>query len=170
MLIHLILLLGGLFFQQQKLEEVSVSFEITHLGALTVEGGFTDVDVRISKLSASEWKILGTVTVSSVDTGNENRDRTILGEQYLDAETYPVIPFDAKVKMVGEKKEIEIDLELRGISFQLTGELVNVNGKLKSRPITFKRSAINLDFGLMDSLIGDDVTIVISTMAKSWPH
>ena len=170
MWLYLIFLFVELLFPNQKLEGVSVSFEISHLGALTVEGRFTKVEADVTRISPDKWEITGSIDICSVDTGNSTRDETILGEQYLNAEIYPVIPFEAKLAMTDEIKAMEIDLEVRGITFQLTGELFEEGGVLISKPIAFKRSDIGLDFGLMDSLIGDEIIIVIQTGVKSWPH
>lgn len=151
------------FYQSLTLEDAVVSFEISHMGVLTVEGQFNKVKGELTRTSLSEWSISGSLEVSSIDTKNTTRDKTILTEQYLDAENYPEIPFVAKLKKSDEKILIVIDLSIRGIEFQLSGLLIEKNEKLISEAITFKRSEIGLDFGLMDSLIGDEITLEIDS-------
>lgn len=157
------LLCLALCFQSEKLEEVSVAFEITHMGALTVEGSFAQIEAEMTKASATEWKIEGQIDVSSIDTSNNSRDETLLTEQYLNVEEYPVIPFEAQLVLAGKKVEVVIDLEIRGIQAQLIGELYEEEGKLVSYPMTLDRGEIGLDFGLMDTLIGDEIRVVINS-------
>lgn len=165
-----LLLIGASLFQGPSLEDAIVSFEISHMGVLTVEGQFDEVRGQIKQASKSEWLIEGEVDVTSIDTGNSTRDETILTEQYLNAESFPTIPFKAQLTKSSEKMSITIDLKLRGADLQLMGELKEENGKLVSESITFKRSDIGLDFGLMDSLIGDEITINIDSGIKRRLH
>lgn len=157
------LLCCSLCFQSQKLEEASVSFEVTHLGALTVEGHFAQIETEMTKVSAAEWRIKGEIDVSSIDTYNDSRDETLLTEQYLNVKEFPTIPFEARLFSAGKKVEVMIDLEIRGIQTQLIGELYEEEGKLVSQQMTLDRGEIGLDFGLMDSLIGDEIRVVINS-------
>lgn len=153
----------GLFASQETtLENAVVSFEITHMGVLTVEGQFDELNGELKPISENEWLIEGEVDVSSIDTGNSTRDETILTEQYLDAANFPVIPFEARLYRKNETWSLTIDLEIRGIGLQLEGNLKE-GEQLISESISFKRSDIDLDFGLMDSLIGDEIKIVIDS-------
>lgn len=151
------------FYQSLTLEDAVVSFEISHMGVLTVEGQFNKVRGELTRTSLSEWSISGSLDVSSIDSKNSTRDKTILTEQYLDAGAYPEIPFNAILSQSDEKILIVIDLSIRGNEFQLTGAMIQKNEKLISEAITFKRSEIGLDFGLMDSMIGDEITLVIDS-------
>ncbi|WP_436518002.1 YceI family protein [Ekhidna sp. To15] len=160
---QLFLLLAIAFFQNPSLENAKVNFEVTHMGVLKVEGEFDELTGEFRQVGDKEWLIAGEVDVRSIDTDNDSRDETILTEQYLNAENYPNIPFEARLVRKGQSISLNIDLELRGIGFQLAGELREEDGVLISSPITFKRSDIGLDFGLMDTLIGDEIAIVINS-------
>ncbi len=160
----------GLFTPQDStLENAVVTFEITHMGVLTVEGQFDELNGEMKQIAEGEWLIQGEVDVKSIDTGNATRDETILTEQYLDAENFPTIPFEAKLNKKNERWTLTIDLRIRGIEFQLEGNLKETE-QLISEPITFKRSDIDLDFGLMDSLIGDEIKIIIDSGVKRRLH
>ncbi len=161
-MIQFFLLLAIGFLQNPSLENAKVTFELTHMGVLKVEGTFDQLTGEIQQVGENEWLIIGQVDVRSIDTDNDSRDETILTEQYLDAENYPTIPFAARLLRNGELLSVIIDVELRGIDFQLSGELHEEGKELISSPITFKRSEIGLDFGLMDTLIGDEITVVIT--------
>ncbi|MEP1035655.1 YceI family protein [Ekhidna sp.] len=160
---QLFLLLAFGFVQNPSLENAKITFEVTHMGVLKVEGKFDELTGEIRQVGDNEWRISGEADVRSVDTNNDSRDETILTEQYLDADNFPVIPFEARLVRKGALFSITIELELRGIGFQLTGELQEEDSILASLPITFKRSDIGLDFGLMDALIGDEITLVIDS-------
>lgn len=160
---YLFLVLAFGFFQNPPFENAKVFFEVTHMGVLKVEGSFDELTGEVRQVGDSEWLITGEVDVRSIDTDNDSRDETILTQQYLDAENFPVIPFSARLVHENDQFSVAIDLELRGIGFLLTGELHEENGILVSAPITFKRSEIGLDFGLMDTLIGDEITVKISS-------
>ncbi|WP_462254252.1 YceI family protein [Ekhidna sp.] len=155
--------IGLVAFQIQSLENAAVTFKVAHMGVLKVEGKLDDVKGEITRISDQEWSIVGEVDPSSISTGNSTRDETILGEQYLNIEDYPAIPFEVRVRKDGEKYFANIDLQLRGIEMALAGSLYEKGLRLVSEPIIFKRSEVGLDFGLMDSLIGDEITIVIKS-------
>ena len=149
--------------QTPTLKAAKITFEATHMGVLKVEGTFDELKGEVQQVGKGEWLIIGEVTVASLDTDNDSRDETILTEQYLDAENHPTIPFEARLVRREGQFSVTIDLMLRGIAFQLSGEMLVDDGMLISAPITFSRSEIGLDFGLMDSLIGDEITFMINT-------
>ncbi len=158
-----ILVISLLAFQSPSLDNATVTFEIMHMGVLKVDGLFDEVNGEINRISDQEWSIVGEVDPRSISTGNSTRDETILGEQYLNIEDYPTIPFEVRVRKEGEKHFANIDFELRGIEMVLAGSLYEKDFRLVSEPIIFKRSEVGLDFGLMDSLIGDEITIVVKS-------
>lgn len=161
-----ILLVGIL--QSPSLDNAIVEFEVTHMSVLKVEGTFDHIRGEVKQVGDDEWLIRGSIDVRSIDTSNKSRDEMILTEQYLDADNYPAIVFEGRLVRKNELILATIDIEIRGIYLQLTFELIENEGILISSPITFKRSDIGLDFGLMDSLIGNEVAIVIhSGMSKA---
>jgi polyisoprenoid-binding protein YceI len=72
-----------------------VEFSAKHLGMMTVRGHFTEVaasgqiDVEHPESSAIE----ATISVGSIRTGNEHRDKDLLSSNFLEAEKYPTIHF-----------------------------------------------------------------------------
>ncbi|MEO9482659.1 MAG: YceI family protein [Ekhidna sp.] len=158
-----LLLFNSVFLQDPSLNKASISFEIMHMGVLKVEGKFDGVSGEIRRLGKNDWVIEGEVDVQSIDTGNAARDQTILGPQYLDVESHPVIPFVAQMKIFEEKGKITVDLEIRGLKLKICGAVYEVGGKLVSNRIRFKRSDMGLDFGLMDSLVGNEITFIIDS-------
>ena len=109
----------------------------------------------------------GEIIVESIDTGNTTRDRTILTAPYLNVDEYPTIPFKVRMELSSDDVAIEIDGQIRGLPFKIESQLVVVDYQLVSLPITLDRKAIGLDFGSMDSLIGNEITLFIHTGLNS---
>jgi polyisoprenoid-binding protein YceI len=87
-----------------------VGFEVRHMGIATVRGAFRRFAGTID--ASGDTPVLnGTVEVSSIDTGDENRDGHLTAPDFFDAEQNPEITFhttsleettDAQVKLDGE--------------------------------------------------------------------
>lgn len=157
------LLLALLSFQQVTLDDAVVHFNLNHLGVLKVKGTFDQVDGSFENVSQNKWGIQGQVKVQSINTGNASRDETVLTEQYFNASSFPYILFKANLFVEDNVLKMILDLRIRDVDFQLQTELENVDGELVSKPLRFSRSEIGLDFGMMDTLIGDEVEIMISS-------
>ena len=166
------MLLSFLFFllpgidQSSNLSNAYVSFEVSHLGVLPVEGTFSEITGELRQ-EGGIWLAEGEIIVESIDTGNTTRDRTILTAPYLNVDEYPTIPFKVRMELSSDDVAIEIDGQIRGLPFKIESQLVVVDNQLVSLPITLDRKAIGLDFGSMDSLIGNEITLFIHTGLNS---
>lgn len=165
------MLLNFLFFllsstnQSSDLSNAYVSFEVSHLGVLTVEGSFSEITGELRQ-EGGIWLAEGEIKVESINTGNTTRDRTILTLPYLNEDEYPTIPFKIRMDLSSDAVAIQIDGQIRGLPFEIASQLVVVDNQLVSLPITVDRKAIGLDFGSMDALIGNEITLVIHTGLK----
>ncbi len=143
------------------LDNAVVHFKVKHLGALEIRGTFDHVRGNLTQIADNEWSAKGHVVVASIETGNSSRDETILTEQYLDAITFPTIPFKAKIVRGRDFNIMTLDLKVRGIEFQLNAELYVENEEIVSKPMILNREEIGLNFGMMDALVGNEMEIVI---------
>jgi polyisoprenoid-binding protein YceI len=103
----------------------SVGFEVRHMGIATVRGAFRKFQGTLD--AAGDAPVLqGTVEVSSVDTGEEQRDGHLTAPDFFDAQTYPEISFhstglepaaDGEIRLAGEItiKGITKPIELTGV-------------------------------------------------------
>ncbi len=158
-LLMLVLLTGSI--QSSDLSNSKIHFKIGHLGVLKVTGTFDEIEANLEKTGSNSWFSKGNVVVKSIDTGSSSRDKTILTEQYFDANAYPTIPFEATVYIKDKTPQLTVNLRVRGNDLQLVFELIQKDGWLISKPAKFSRSKIGLDFGGMDTLIGDEVEIIV---------
>lgn len=160
-MVSLLCLLALLSNPEQEVINAHVTFEISHMGVLTVEGIIEEIQIKLRRKSKDLWIATGEIDARSIQTGNANRDETIQTEQYLNVKTYPSIPFKATIRKNELDLSIKVDLELRGIPVAINSVLEISNGKLVSKPVIISRSEIGLDFGAMDTLIGDEIELVI---------
>lgn len=161
--IYLFFLLQPLV-QTPTLDKAFIHFQIKHMGVLTVEGTLDEADGEFEE-TENGWKIVGEIDVSSISTGNSSRDQTILTEQYLNATMFPTIPFTAKI-VRGDSLFLSVDATIRGLTLSFTSLLKSTEHGLISEPIVIDRQLIGLDFGAMDTLIGDEITLVIHSRIK----
>lgn len=126
----LILITMNLFSQEwiQDKEQTRVSFKIKNFG-LTVDGGFKTIDVNtnLDTKDLSNSYLNATITVNSIFTGIEARDKHLLETDYFDAlnhekiilkssklkkDTNGNITLFAKLSVKGIIEEMEIPLEV----------------------------------------------------------
>ena len=74
-------------------KESRISFKVSHMGFLTVNGEFHEFSGKLL-LTHGKWQGLKSdIRVKSIDTKDTTRDKTIVGDGYLNANTYPLITF-----------------------------------------------------------------------------
>lgn len=135
-----------------------VDFEVTHLGMLTVNGSFQEFE-GIIEIKGKQVVIIGSIKSASIVTGNADRDETVKGKAFLNVEAYPEINFSATGTAWLDSIRIAGPLKIRGVSHtaQLKGKYVS--DQQVECTMFIKRSDFKLDFGSMDALVGDDVSI-----------
>jgi polyisoprenoid-binding protein YceI len=109
----------------------NVGFEVRHMGIATVRGTFRGFEGKID--ATGDAPVLeGTVDVSSVDTGEENRDGHLKGPEFFDADQHPQISFHSTATATAPDGQVQLESEItiKGIvkPIQLTGTIAE-NGQ-----------------------------------------
>jgi polyisoprenoid-binding protein YceI len=109
----------------------SVGFEVKHMGIATVRGRFGTFAGTID--ATGDAPVLeGTVDVSTIDTGDANRDGHLKGPEFFDADQQPKISFHSTATEVGGGGQITLqgEITVKGITkpIELTGEIAE-NGQ-----------------------------------------
>jgi polyisoprenoid-binding protein YceI len=102
----------------------NVGFEVRHMGIATVRGKFRTFQGTID--ATGEIPVLdGTVEVSSIDTGEENRDGHLQAPDFFDVAQYPQISFHSVSIDAGADDTVTLrgNLTIKGItkSIELSG-------------------------------------------------
>lgn len=95
-----------------------VSFSVRHMMISKVRGRFGTFEGEITTspdpLASS---VTARIDVSSLDTGNEQRDGHIRSGDFLGVETYPTMTYVSRtVRQEGSRYQVEGDLTLHGIT------------------------------------------------------
>jgi len=98
----------------------SVNFSVEHLVISEVDGSFKSFDgeIKAAKPDFSDAQINFTVDVSSVNTGNDPRDKHLRSNDFLNAEQYPKMSFKSVsfTKVTEGKYLLEGDLTIRDVT------------------------------------------------------
>ena len=100
-----------------------IGFSVRHAGISKVRGQFTAAEATLTvaeDFAAS--RVEASVQTASFDSGDENRDGHVKGEDFFAVETYPQMTF------------VSTGISGAGESFKLTGDLTI---KDTTRPVTF---------------------------------
>ncbi len=154
-----------------------IQFDVAHMVISEVSGQFQEYEgtVVTRKEDFSDAKIDFSITVKSIDTDNEERDKHLRSVDFFDVEKYPKVTFSSKeMKKAGEHQyQLTGDLSLHGITKEVIldikygGTIKDPYGNVKAG---FKITGVidRTDYGLkynsvMDTggmLIGEEVTII----------
>lgn len=95
-----------------------VSFQVRHLMVGRVRGKFHRVDGEIVLAeNPRDSHVTADIDVSSVDTGNEQRDHDIRAPGFLNVEEYPTMTYRSKaLHPRGESVLVEGELTLHGVT------------------------------------------------------
>jgi polyisoprenoid-binding protein YceI len=94
----------------------NVGFEIRHMGIATVRGAFKTFTGTIDVTEAG-LNLAGTVEVSSVDTGEANRDAHLLSPELFDAAQFPQISFSSDTASIdGEDTTLSGEITIKGVT------------------------------------------------------
>jgi polyisoprenoid-binding protein YceI len=109
----------------------NVGFEVRHMGIATVRGKFGTFEGKIDA-SGDAPVLEGTVEVSTIDTGEANRDGHLKGPEFFDVDQHSHISFTSTATEVGAGGTITLkgEITIKGISkpIELTGEIAE-NGE-----------------------------------------
>lgn len=144
-----------------------ITFKIKHMGVLTVEGQFQNIEGTIVFDANELVRLESKIAVNSINTSNKSRDETLIEESYLNSKAYPEIIFYSERI---EKNEIMGKLSLRGvtkiINLPFTIEFVDDNQFRIVIASTIARDYFDLKFGSMDNLIGNEIKVDLKIAMK----
>jgi polyisoprenoid-binding protein YceI len=120
----LILLASTHTFAQQDFSlETKDAWVIFEFVSKDTKGTLSNVEaiVRIDPSDLTNSKVIGTVDVSTIDTGNEGRDNHLKADDIFDAEKYPKMSFESgSVTLEGDTYLASGSLTIRDITKEVT--------------------------------------------------
>ena len=154
-----------------------VLFEVRHLGVSDAWGRFDDKSgtIVLDEADPSRSSVALDVVASSVDTGNERRDKDLRGPDFFNATQFPAISF--KSTEVRRRDDgvflVRGNLTLHGVTKPLTLEVSKTGegddpwggNRVGFRTeFTVRRSEFGMTF--LPDVAGDEVRLVVAVEAK----
>lgn len=152
-----------------------ITFKVKHLMITNVTGRFTDfkVEAETADDQFNDPMIVFSADLSSITTGNEQRDAHLRSSDFFDAENHPQIQF--KSREFRKKAEGEYiltgELSIRGVSksvdlnVESSGIIVDGYGQTKAG-FTVTGKINRKDFGLEWNSVTEAGGIVVSDEVK----
>ena len=144
-------------------DNTKVTFRAKHLGFLDVDGTFNKLEgaltIEGSKITSADVVLY----TNSITTQNKSRDRSLKSEGFLNSRVHPTIRFKSSgdVPQDHVKGTLTIKGKSKIISVQYT--ISKQNGKISLKAeYLLNRTEFDLDFGTMDGLISEVISIKIS--------
>ena len=151
-----------------------VDFGIKHMGISTVHGRFAikDGSVDLDPANVTQSAVMATIDVTSVDTGEAQRDTHLRSPDFFDTAKFPTATFKStKVTKTADGFDVIGDLSLHGVTKPVTLHMEAPSkaqiamDKKEHRGFTATTTIHRQDFGLNwngtlksgDSMLGDDV-------------
>lgn len=107
-----------------KLDPVhsEVSFSVRHMMISKVKGRFTGVTATVTTAEDPlQSTVQAEIDMSSVTTGNDQRDKDIRAREYFDVETHPKMTFTSSaVRVDGDRFSLDGNLSVHGVSRPVT--------------------------------------------------
>jgi len=152
----------------------TAAFTVRHMGISNVHGRFvkTKGSAIIDDNDITKSSVTATMDVTTIDTGNENRDGDLKSPNYFDAAQFSTITFKSKsVSKNGEGKlKIVGDLTIHGVTKEVTLDVDGPSAPLeqrgnKRRGLSATTSINRKDFGVGAKapavMVGEDIKIDI---------
>lgn len=102
----------------------NLEFSIGFLGMTNVKGTFDDYSATIlyNEEDMSKTAVTFRIDVSSIDTGNDTRDKDLKSERFFDAENHPEIVFESKQieEVSGNEYMVTGDLTMKGVTKEIS--------------------------------------------------
>jgi polyisoprenoid-binding protein YceI len=126
----------------------SVGFEVRHMGIATVRGAFRKFE-GVVDATGDAPVLRGSVDVSSIDTGEAQRDGHLVSAEFFDAENHAEIAFHSTAgePTAGDKIRLDGEITIKGITKPL--ELTGVVAEGGADPWGNERIGLELE-GLID--------------------
>lgn len=154
-----------------------ITFKVKHLMITNITGRFTDytIDVETSDEQFSNPKIEVTAQLSSITTGNEQRDTHLKSADFFDAENNPQVKFvgtkytkidDENYELIGDltirstTQQVKLDVETGGVIVDPYGQTkagFTVTGKIKRKEFGLHWNAVTEAGGIV---VSDEVRII----------
>ena len=151
----------------------SVNFQIRHMGVSTVRGSLSGVkgSITFDEKDITKSTVQSTIDATTINTGNDARDKHLKTADFFDVATYPVITFKSTGITNNGKLQLTGDLTLHGVTKSVTLDLdgpatpqKNQQGKVISgfsASGTISRSAFGIGAKFPAAAVGDDVKFTI---------
>jgi polyisoprenoid-binding protein YceI len=145
-----------------------VGFTVRHLMIYKVQGKFNEYTGTIiyDENDITKSSMHGTIQVTSLDTGDEKRDKDLRGAQFLDVERFPNITFaSTRVERKDGSYVLIGDLTMHGITkevaipFTITGRVMHRGQTLLG--FEAKLQIIRQDFGITYDKLMDNGGLVV---------
>ncbi|MFT3716020.1 MAG: YceI family protein [Gordonia sp. (in: high G+C Gram-positive bacteria)] len=157
----------------------TVGFSVRHLMVSKVRGTFQTFSGAITVAEDGTPSVEATIDVTSIDTGNEQRDGHIKSADFFDAEKYPEAVYKStSVEADGDDFVVHGDFTLKGVTkpVDLTFEFKGVNPGMGHGPVAgFEATTVinRKDFGIDiempletgGTVVGDKITITLEIEA-----
>jgi polyisoprenoid-binding protein YceI len=159
----------------------SVEFSVKHMGIANVRGRFTEFEGTLeTKEHLNDCRAHGTVRVTSIDTGEPQRDDHLRSADFFDSEQFPEIVFESthveaiddecsrvtgNLTMHGITREIKLDVLIQGTDTDPWGKTragLAVIGTLDRGDFDMK---FNQALGSGNVLVGDKVKMALEISA-----
>jgi polyisoprenoid-binding protein YceI len=162
-------------------EHTVVAFLVEHIGFARVLGSFTDVEgsFTFDETAGTLGDVQVTVNTASVASHHDERDEHLRSDDFLDADSYPVMTFAANdVRRIGDREfEITGELNLIGVTRPLT--LTATWNKSGDYPIgrnayaigvsargVLERADFGMDYAVDNGWVGNEVEIIVEFEAQ----
>ena len=95
-----------------------VSFSVRHMMVSKVRGRFTEFDATIVTADDQQASsVIATIDLTSIDTGNEQRDNHIRSADFFEVEKYPTMTYRSSgLRPNGENWIVDGELTLHGVT------------------------------------------------------
>ena len=157
----------------------SISFAVRHLMVSKVRGNFGSFSGAITVAEDGTPSVTAEIDITSLNTGNEQRDAHVLAADFFDAEKYPTATFTATgVESSGDDYLLNGDFTLKGVTKPITLSLTfnGVNPGMGHGEVAGFEASVVLnrkDFGIDfnapletgGTVVGDKVTITLEIEA-----
>ncbi len=160
------------------LSHSKIGFKIKHLAITNVYGTFDKFDavIEYDEKTKKLTKLQGDISVKSINTQNEKRDKHLQSNDFFDVEKFPSITFEllsisgdeliANLTIKGITKKVVFDYENNGVIKDPWGNTklgFSLEGKIKRKDfgITWNKT---LDSGFF--VLGEKVRITVDIEAK----
>jgi polyisoprenoid-binding protein YceI len=172
------ILAGTMFAQDWNMDKAhsQVNFGITHMGINEVGGSFGSVTAKLTsaKDDFSDAVIELSADVTTINTGNEQRNTHLKSADFFDAAKFGTLTFKSTgFKKVSDKTyQLTGDLTLHGVTkpVTLTATFNGTATNMQKKTIagfkvtgTIKRTDFGIGTGMPAGMLSDDVLLVANT-------